>query len=75
MSVVGISHGEYYRLIRKTGLDCIAALRRRALEHVAGAFAPESTTQVALALDHPTVTVRRALEDLAAHRVLVRPIT
>jgi hypothetical protein len=72
MTVIGITDSERYRLIRKVGLDCIPALRRRALEHVAASGGSESTTQVAVALDHPTVTVRRALEDLAAHKVLLR---
>ena len=72
MTVIGISDSERRRLIRKVGLDCIPALRRRALEHVAAEIGPQSTAQVGLVLDHPTVTVRRALEDLAAHKVLHR---
>jgi hypothetical protein len=72
MTVIGISYSERRRLIRKVGLDCMPALRRRALEHLAASGGSESTTRVAVALAHPAVTVRRALEDLAAHQVLDR---
>lgn len=72
MTVIGISEPERRRLVRKIGLDCIPALRRRALEHLASTRDTESTTAIATALDHPTVTVRRSLEDLAAHKVIKR---
>jgi hypothetical protein len=72
MTVIGVSEPERRRLTRKVGLDCVPALRRGALEHLAAGSGSQSTTQVGLALAHPTQTVRRALEDLAAHSVLAR---
>jgi hypothetical protein len=72
MRLIGVSESERRKLIRKVGLDCLPALRRRALEHLAASSGTLSTTQVATALDHPNQTVRRALEDLAAHQVIGR---
>jgi len=72
MEVIGIIPGERRRLTRKVGLDCVPALRRRALEQFMAATSTQSTSQIAAALDHPTQTVRRALEDLAAHHVITR---
>jgi len=72
MTVAGVSADERRRLARKVGFDCIPALRRRALETLATSVEPKSTNNIAEALDHPVATVRRSLEDLAAHHVLVR---
>lgn len=72
MEVIGIEPSERRRLTRKVGLDCVPALRRRALEHLIEMGSQQATNQVATALDHPTQTIRRALEDLAAHRILTR---
>jgi len=72
MTVSGVTPGERRRLTRKVGLDCIPALRRRAVESLAANAGTNSTADIAGALDHPISTVRRALEDLAAHRVIVR---
>jgi CTP-dependent riboflavin kinase len=33
---------------------------------------PKSTPEIAIALGHPTQTTRRALEDLAGHKVVQR---
>lgn len=72
MTASGVSQEERWRLTRKVGLDCIPALRRRAIESMAASTGPKSTTDIVEALDHPISTVRRALEDLAAHHVLLR---
>ena len=72
VKVIGVPVDERRALIRKAALDSIPALRRRALEMLSAAGAPIKTSDVAKELDHPTVTVRRSLEELAAHGVLRR---
>ncbi len=72
MAALGIAAGERWRLIQKTALDCIPNLRRRALLTLRDLGTPANTSELAERLDHPTSTVRLALEDLTAHRVLRR---
>jgi hypothetical protein len=52
--------------------DHAPAIRRAALEHLIAADSPLPTLTVARALGYPVPTMRRALEDLAAHGVLER---
>ena len=55
---------------REGALDCVPRLRRRAVDL---AERGEMTTKdVAMALDYPTKRLRRALEDLTAHRIVRR---
>jgi hypothetical protein len=68
---VGLDRATSWALVLRVGMDSIPQLRRRALEHLAGK-GQASTTAVAAAIAHPTKTTKRALEDLAAHGVLIR---
>lgn len=52
-------------------LDSIPKLHRAVLDHLT-AKGKQSTTQIATALEHPTTSTRRALEDLTAHHVVMR---
>jgi IclR helix-turn-helix domain len=61
-----------WRIVRRVGLDCIPALRRRLLEHLNEQRAPQTTKTIAETLDLPTSTVKRALEDLAAYGLAKR---
>lgn len=72
LKVAGVHPVDRHRLIQKTGLDSIPALRRRIVSLLARETSPIATTDVATGVDHPTGTVRRALEDLTAHRVAAR---
>jgi hypothetical protein len=72
LKVAGVHPVDRHRLIRKTGLDSIPALRRRIVDLLAREALPVTTSDVATGVDHPTGTVRRALEDLTAHRVATR---
>jgi len=71
MRVVGASETEAWRLICALSLDCIPEIRRRVFEQIYP-YKQVSTTDIAVAIDYPTTTARRALEDLAAHGILTR---
>ena len=71
MRVIGAEEREAWRLIASLALDCIPEIRRRVFEHVYHET-NASTSDISLAVDYPTTTTRRALEDLAAHGVLTR---
>jgi hypothetical protein len=72
LKVIGAPTELCLRIIHKVGLDCIPAVRRAALEYLFQHSGTESTTTIAAGIRYPTTTARRALEELAAHRVLDR---
>ena len=71
MEVVGVERAEVWRVLRDVALSSMPAVRRTVLEHLVAAEAPCATPAVADALEYPETTVRRALEDLACHAVVV----
>jgi hypothetical protein len=70
--LLGLDPASAWELVRRVGMDSIPKLRRSVLDYLAGRHTSASTTDVAQAVEHPQQTTRRALEDLAAHRVTVR---
>ena len=60
-----------WRVTAKAALDCVPRLRRQAVRLLAER-GETGTKDVAVALDYPTRTMRRALEDLTAHRIVQR---
>ena len=70
--LLGLDRASAWHLVRRVGLDSIPKLRRSILDYLARVLATPSTTEVAEYVEHPTRTTRRALEDLAAHRVVRR---
>jgi len=58
-------------VVKDVALDSVPPLRRRAYDCVCK-YSNVETADVAIALDLPTNTARRILEDLAAHGLLVR---
>ncbi len=68
---VGLDRATTWTTVARAGLDCIPKLRR-AVIHCLDSGGQATTTTVAEAVEHPTTTTRRALEDLAAHRVVLR---
>jgi hypothetical protein len=68
---IGVEDAGAWRILAKLALDSMPKLRRRALEYVLDHDRPD-TAAVAEALDLPTQTTRRGLEDLAAHGLLRR---
>lgn len=69
---LGVSGERALPLLRKVALDCVPAIRRRCIEVLAGQGGAMTTADVATRIDHPTVSARRALEDLACHKVVKR---
>jgi hypothetical protein len=72
MEVIGVLHAEVWRLLGEVAMGCMPALRRSVLECLAERETWCPTTEVALAVDYPTNTVRRTLEDLTAHGTVRR---
>ena len=68
---VGVERGRAWAVVRRVALDSMPAIRRSSLTAVQKLGEP-STTHVATAIGYPTPTTRRALEDLAAYRVVER---
>jgi hypothetical protein len=68
---LGVERWVAWRVAAKAALDCVPRLRRQAVEFLA-VHGESGTKDVAVALDYPTGTVRRALEDLTAHRIVAR---
>jgi hypothetical protein len=69
---IGVAEIDAWREIEKIALDSMPEIRRQVLEHLIDKKAAMPTASVALALGYPTQTARRAMEDLAAHGVLLR---
>jgi len=71
LRLIGLDDETAWRLTVKVAFDSMPAQRRRLIEHLANT---ETTTapEAAALLGLPTTTVRRTLEDLAAHRVVER---
>jgi hypothetical protein len=71
MSVLGVPRPDAWRVAVKVALDCMPSGRRAALDALATG-GEQTTKKVALAAWQPTNTIRRALEDLAAHGIADR---
>ncbi len=71
LTSVGLVSEDARNLVLRVGLDCVPKLRRLILLALVNADNP-TTSEIAGLVDHPTITTRRALEDLAAHGVVVR---
>ncbi len=72
MSIIGVPKARIWETLRKMALDSMHKTRCSALTLVADSETPLATATVALALDMPTQTVRRALEELNTHGILTR---
>jgi hypothetical protein len=72
MLAIGVDEPTAWQLVTKCALDSMPALRRSVLEDLMRRTGPASTTEVAERVRYPTTTARRALEDLAAHGIVVR---
>ena len=69
---IGVDGVTTWQLVTKCALDSMPAIRRAVLEHLAGEADPLTTAKVAEALDYPTTTTARALQDLTAHGIVHR---
>ncbi len=72
MMAIGVSRPDAWRLLRKVALDCLPKLRRLVLEFLVAVEDWKTTAEVAVHVNVPTNTVRRTLEDLAAHQIVER---
>jgi len=70
--VLGLDLEGSWEVVRRCALDSIPKLRGAVIRYLAETAGPSDTTAVSIAVVHPTRTVRRALEDLAAHGVVDR---
>jgi hypothetical protein len=72
MVAIGADPADAWRLTANVGLDSVPSLRRNALDVLRENNERGTTTEIATLIRYPTITVRRALEDLAAHGVVTR---
>jgi IclR helix-turn-helix domain len=72
LDVIGLERDHAWRVVTKITLDSLPALRRNVLVYLSAAEGEPKTSDVAEALGLPTNTVRRGLEDLAAHKLVTR---
>jgi len=73
--LLGLSREDTWEMVRRAGFDSISKLRGSILRYLGRHDVRRTTTEVGAAVDHPTRTVRRALEDLTAHGVVTRKPT
>jgi hypothetical protein len=69
---IGLDRATAWPLVVKVGLDSIPKPRRAVLDILLATPGCRNTTELATEADLPTVTARRALEDLTAHHVVER---
>lgn len=72
MLCVGVERERAWQNLTKIGFDSMHKTRRQILDLFLQNNAPMTTAKVAVTLDVPTTTARRALEELTAHKVLQR---
>jgi hypothetical protein len=70
--LLGLGPAGAWEMVRRVGLDSIPKLRRLILDILESRVTVANTTEIAAAVEHPSRTTRRALEDLTAHRVIRR---
>ena len=59
-------------MVRRVGMDSVPKLRLVILHYLTACTTPADTTEIAEAVEHPSRTTRRALEDLTVHGVVQR---
>jgi hypothetical protein len=70
--LLGLGEHDSWEVVRRCALDSIPKLRGAVIRYLAQLDGQAGTTTVGTGVVHPTRTVRRALEDLAAHGVVTR---
>ncbi|MBJ7605372.1 MAG: hypothetical protein JF885_03540 [Candidatus Dormibacteraeota bacterium] len=71
LRALGAEDEAAWTVVQKCALDCVPAVRRQVAEILLG-LTEAGTAEVATAIDYPTTTTRRALEDLTAHGLMKR---
>jgi hypothetical protein len=70
---IGVAPEAAWALLVKVALDCMPDLRRRVFVHLVEHYDERYPSKaIAAALGYPTTTTTHALEDMAAHRIVMR---
>jgi len=72
LQAIGISKKRAWELVEKTALDSMPALRQKVVLAMLEADVNTVTSDLATRLGYPTVTTRRALEDLTCYSIIKR---
>jgi hypothetical protein len=72
LSAIGLGADASLTITIRVGMDCIPKLRRKCLEALFSGEEWMATPIVASTVDHPTTSTRRALEELQAHKLVLR---
>ncbi len=72
LDAIGVPRPDAWDVINHMAWDSLPTLRRKILAYLYGVDKPQTTTQIATAVAHPTTTTKRSLEDLTAHNVALR---
>jgi hypothetical protein len=72
LRVIGADENSAWRVIRAAALDSIPAVRRLVMDRLLAAEGALALATIAEMVGHPKRTTERALEDLAAHRVVTK---
>jgi hypothetical protein len=72
LDAIGVPRPDAWNVINQMAWDSLPTLRRKILAYLYGVDQPQTTTEVATAVAHPTTTTKRTLEDLTAHNVVLR---
>jgi DNA-binding transcriptional ArsR family regulator len=72
MRSLGVPEAEQWAVLIKVAQDCIPALRLRIVELLGAFQVSMKTSEIAVRVRYPSQTVRRALEDLTAHGIVIR---
>jgi hypothetical protein len=67
---LGADRDTAWGVVQAVALDSIPALRRKLIEVLLTAVGEMPTADIAKAIDYPTRTTERGLEDLTAHRIV-----
>ena len=73
-SAIGLDDTGAWAVVERAGLDSIPKLRRAVIDHLRTLTEPASTETVGEAVNHPSRSTRRALEELEAHGVVIRSV-
>ncbi len=71
LRTIGVDDETAWDVLAKVGIDCLPVIRAKCLAAVSGEKA-STTSDIATIIGYPTVTSRRALEDLGVHGLLKR---
>ena len=72
LDAIGVDRNTAWSVVAKAALDSVPAIRLAALRVLQAADGPLTTNTVAEQIRYPVQTSRRALEDLTAHRLVLR---